>query len=65
MKKIEINENSIGCGMCTSLDEEHFTFGDGKAEVLNNENLDSSNLQNAIESCPVGAISIVDDSNEK
>ena len=60
MKKIVVNENCIGCGACSVVDEEHFEM-DGTSKVINNDNLDSPNLQNAIDSCPVAAISIEDD----
>ncbi len=47
----------IGCGACVSIDAEHFDFDDdGLSEVISNDNLKSENLQNAIESCPTGAI---------
>ncbi len=47
----------IGCGACVSIDAEHFDFdSDGLSEVISNANLKSENLQDAIESCPTGAI---------
>jgi ferredoxin len=67
MKKINVNKNScIGCGACVAIDPEHFDFDDnGRSNVINNDNLDSTNLTNAIESCPTSAISIgEDDDNE-
>lgn len=57
MKKLVVNDNCIGCGMCQAIDEEHFEM-DGTSTVISQDNLDSENLNNAIESCPVGAISI-------
>ena len=60
MKKIIVNENCIGCGACAVIDEEHFEM-DGTSQVINNDNIESENLQNAIDSCPVGAISIKDE----
>ena len=64
MKKIIVNENCIGCGMCIAIDNEHFDFQDGLSHAISNENLDSEALKNAIDSCPVGAIKIEDDSEE-
>lgn len=65
MKKIEINDNCIGCGACIAIDSEHFDFNDeGKSNAISNENLDSEELQNAIASCPVNAISITEEDNE-
>lgn len=60
MKKIIIsNELCIGCGACTAIDPEHFEFADdGLPEVITHENLESSELQDAIAGCPTGAISI-------
>ena len=60
MKKIIVNdETCIGCGACIAIDSEHFDFdNDGRSCVISNENLNSDDLSNAIESCPVAAISI-------
>lgn len=60
MKKIIVDQNScIGCGACVAIDDTHFDFNeDGKSTVISQENLDDSNLANAMESCPVAAISI-------
>lgn len=68
MKQIEVvKERCIGCGACIAIDEEHFAFDeDGKSSVISNENLESGNLVNAIESCPTCAISITEqESNSK
>ena len=29
MKKLNVNENCIGCGMCAAIDPEHFEIVDG------------------------------------
>ena len=59
MKKLCVNDNCIGCGACVSIDPEHFDFNEnGLSSVIKNENLESENLQNAMHSCPVNAISI-------
>ena len=62
MKKLNVNEDAcIGCGACISIDPEHFDFNeDGLSEVINNENIDTENTINAIESCPTSAISYVE-----
>jgi ferredoxin len=59
MKKIAVNQGScIGCGACVAIDSEHFGFSDeGLSEVISQENTESAEVQNAIESCPTGAIS--------
>ena len=63
MKKIVLkNENCIGCGACIAIDPEHFDFNDeGYSHVISNDNLETEELQNAIESCPVGIISLEED----
>ena len=55
--KYRVNENCIGCGACAVIDEEHFEM-DGTSKVISNENVESEALNNAIDSCPVSAISI-------
>ncbi len=63
MKQIKVlKENCIGCGACVAIDSEHFAFDDkGKSCVISNENLESGNLVNALESCPTAAISMVEE----
>lgn len=65
MKNIILNENAcIGCGACISLDPLHFTFSDeGLSNVISNENLETEDLKNAIESCPTNAISLEENEN--
>lgn len=58
MKKLNVNENCIGCGMCVAIDPEHFEIVDGLSSAISNENLESSDLDNAISSCPTAAIEI-------
>ena len=62
MKKINvIKENCIGCGACVAIDPEHFEFDEeGKSSVITNENIESENLVNAIESCPTCAIETIE-----
>ena len=65
MKKIKLNEEScIGCGACIAVDPEHFEFNDdGHSSVKKQDNFETSALQNAVESCPTGAIDLVDKDN--
>ncbi len=62
MKKIKVNQDAcIGCGACVAIDSEHFQFNDeGLSSVVNNENLESEELRNAIDSCPTSAISMTE-----
>ncbi len=54
---IKVNKKKcIGCGACASICPEVFEMGDdGKAHVKNQKNLPC--VKEAIESCPVKAIS--------
>ena len=66
---IKVDENKcIGCGACVAIDSEHFAFNDeGLSHPISEENLESANLQNALNSCPTCAISISeeDDTTEE
>ena len=60
MKKLEVDQNKcIGCGACVSYAPEYFDFNDeGLSEAKTQESLDSEEVEQAIEVCPVGAISL-------
>ena len=66
MKKIKVlTENCIGCGACVGLDDEHFTFNEeGFSIVKSNENIDEEKINEIIEACPVGIISLVNENCE-
>ncbi|MBI4100711.1 ferredoxin [Candidatus Microgenomates bacterium] len=59
MKKLKIDqEKCIGCGACTALCAKTFELnGDYKAQVKTPPADPESDIQNAIDSCPVAAIS--------
>ena len=59
MKKLVIDKDTcIGCGTCTILAPKTFKLADdGKAQVINQEGDDQEAIENAIDSCPVQAIS--------
>ncbi len=58
MSKVVVSEDCIGCGLCTSLSD-LFEMGDeGRAQVL--AEVEAEEVQEAIDSCPVGAISLED-----
>ena len=67
MKKLIVDDSvCIGCGMCTALDEEHFEMNSssGLSEVKTQEHLETSELQNAIDSCPVSAIKLTEEAKD-
>ena len=57
-KPVVDKETCIGCGSCAAVAEKTFKMGDeGKSQVANPKGDDESVIQNAIDSCPVNAIS--------
>ncbi len=67
MKKIKVNSDAcIGCGACVAIDSEHFAFNDeGLSKAINQDNLESEDLKNAIDTCPTSAISILESDEEE
>lgn len=63
MKKLVVNEEAcIGCGACVSIDPLHFDFNDeGLSEAISQDNIDTDEVKNAIESCPTNAIKYQND----
>ena len=66
MKKLIVDEMCMGCGMCTTIDEEPFEINGSTSlsEVKTQEHLDTPELQDAIDSCPVGAIKLTEESED-
>ena len=66
MKKITVlTDQCIGCGACVGVDPEHFGFNEGGlSHVISEENLESEALKDAIDSCPVGIISLEENTEE-
>ena len=69
MEKLHVDSNKcIGCGLCVSMNEDHFEFNDEGvstvkiAEVTPEEKND---LLTVVESCPVGAITIEEENEAK
>lgn len=60
MKKLVVNQDAcVGCGACTYADSEHFALDDnGLSYVTSQENIETNNVESAIEGCPTSAISI-------
>ena len=66
--KAKVNENCIGCGSCIAMCEEVFEFNDnGFAEAKDKELNDEEKemVNNIILMCPVEAISIEEEKEEK
>ncbi|MDH4330450.1 MAG: ferredoxin [Candidatus Moranbacteria bacterium] len=60
MSKPEVNKDlCIGCGTCEALCPTVFAMEDGKSKVVSEECGDCD-CQEAVDNCPVNAISIVE-----
>jgi ferredoxin len=59
MKKLKVNKGlCIGCGTCVALAPKSFKLSDdGKAEPIIPPGDDEKTIEEAVESCPVTAIS--------
>jgi len=52
-------EKCIGCGACASIAGKTFKIGDdGKSEVINPTGDDEATIKQAVDSCPVQAITL-------
>jgi ferredoxin len=58
--ELKISSSCIGCGQCVKTDPAHFDFNNntGKAIVASQDNLDTSNLKQAVNNCLASAISL-------
>ena len=69
MKKVVINKDKcLGCGMCVGIESDVFDFDDDWLAKVNNDNINDDNkenVNNAIDSCPVAAIEVVDNNNKE
>lgn len=65
MKTVKINKDKcLGCGMCVGINSDVFDFDDDGLAKANNDNVNENNkdeVNNAIDSCPVGAIEVKED----
>jgi len=59
MKKLVVDDNTcIGCGSCTAIAPKTFSLNNsGKAEVMSQTGDSPEKIQEAIDICPVQAIS--------
>lgn len=58
-KKLVVNQDlCIGCGTCAGVCPSVFKMEDGKSQVIVDTCPEDCNCQEAVESCPVSAISI-------
>ncbi len=62
MEKLHVDSNKcIGCGLCVSMNEEHFEFNDEGVSTVKIPEVtpeEKNDLLTVVESCPVGAITI-------
>ena len=67
MKKIVVDHNKcIGCGICVGTDPNHFDYEDsGLSHPISQENIEDASVQEAINACPVAAISIEEKKEEQ
>ena len=69
MNKVVIyNDNCLGCGMCVGIESDVFDFDDDGLAKVNNDNINDDNkenVNNAIDSCPVAAIEVVDEESDE
>lgn len=58
--KLKIDKDKcLGCGMCVGINSDIFDFDDDGLAKVNNDNINDENIldaENALNSCPVGAI---------
>lgn len=62
MKKIEVNKQKcLGCGMCVNLCPEVFELKNGKSRIKEKADFKKHKdcIKQAVENCPLGAISFV------
>ncbi len=60
--KIKIDkEKCIGCGTCVALCPEVFDIGEDGKSYVKNPNGKCDNIEEVINACPVGAISVEKD----
>lgn len=58
-KKLWVNSSCIWCNKCVRIAPNHFSMNENrKAEAINQKDLNSEEVQFAIQACPVDAISI-------
>ena len=60
METVKVNkEKCLGCGMCVGINSDVFEFGDDGLAKVNKEKITEENkkeVEEAVNSCPVGAI---------
>ena len=65
MKKLNVDQvKCIGCGACVGVDPDHFDFDDsGLSTVISQDELETEELEQAVEGCPTGAITVEESEN--
>lgn len=65
--KVQINDFCTNCGTCGGIDPEHFYFDPSKTKaIVLKQEIDkiTENLDEAIKSCPEGAISVISQASD-
>jgi ferredoxin len=57
-KPVVDKEKCTGCGTCTTICPDVFELKDGKSNVKKPQGCSNCNCAQAVESCPVGAITL-------
>lgn len=55
---LTVDHTCVGCGRCVAMDNEHFSMNGRSAQVVSEQNLESSLLQQAIRICPSSSINL-------
>ncbi len=63
IKEIKIDQNlCIGCGSCAALAAKAFEINDGKSSIKTDwQKENEANIKDAVRSCPVEAITIIEE----
>lgn len=68
MEKLHVDKDRcIGCGLCVSMNEEHFEFNDEGVSYAKNPEVkpeEKNDLLSIVDSCPVEAITIEEEIEE-
>ena len=64
MKVVVNKDKCLGCGMCVGINSDVFDFDDDGLAIADSDKINDENIEevnDAINSCPVGAIEDIDE----